>query len=226
MVASEELEKTLYRAYQQAKDRKHEFITPEHILLELTRDKVAAEVLIECDVDTGLLANDLEEHLSKNISSVDSPHLPEPTYSEGSKYIFRVASMHAESAEKKEITGANILVAMFRVPESHAVYFLNRQGLSRFAVIKHISHGKGEGTEEHQEKPATTKEQQKETKKAETKNPLELYCTDLIEKARNGSIDPLIGRERGSEDNPHSRQEKEKQPRACRGRGGRENGDR
>ena len=193
MVASEELEKTLYRAYQQAKDRKHEFITPEHILLELTRDKVAAEVLIECDVDTGLLANDLEEHLSKNISSVDSPHLPEPTYSEGSKYIFRVASMHAESAEKKEITGANILVAMFRVPESHAVYFLNRQGLSRFAVIKHISHGKAE---EHQEKTATAKEQQKEAKKTEPKNPLELYCTDLIEKARNGSIDPLIGREK------------------------------
>ncbi len=196
MVASEELEKTLYRAYQQAKDRKHEFITPEHILLELTRDKVAAEVLIECDVDTGLLANDLEEHLTKNVSSIDSPHLPEPTYSEGSKYIFRVASMHAESAEKKEITGANILVAMFRVPESHAVYFLNRQGLTRFAVIKHISHGKGESTEEHQEKPATTKEQQRETKKAETKSPLELYCTDLMEKAQNGSIDPLIGREK------------------------------
>ncbi|MYE61352.1 MAG: ATP-dependent Clp protease ATP-binding subunit ClpA, partial [Candidatus Dadabacteria bacterium] len=196
MVASEELEKTLYRAYQQAKDRKHEFITPEHILLELTRDKIAAEVLIECDVDTGLLANDLEEHLTKNISSIDSPHLPEPTYSEGSKYIFRVASMHAESAEKKEISGANILVAMFRVPESHAVYFLNRQGLTRFAVIKQVSHGKGEEDEEQQEKPATTKEQQKETKKAETKNPLELYCTDLIEKARNGSIDPLIGREK------------------------------
>ena len=191
MVASEELEKTLYRAYQQAKNRKHEFITPEHILLELTRDKVAAEVLIECDVDTELLANDIEEHLTKNMSSIDSPHLPEPTYSEGSKYIFRVASMHAESVEKKEITGVNILVAMFRVPESHAVYFLNRQGLTRFAVIKQVSHGKSEGTEEQQEKNPGGGEQPKETK-----NPLEIYCTDLIEKARNGSIDPLIGREK------------------------------
>ena len=197
MVASEELEKTLYRAYQQAKNRKHEFITPEHILLELTRDKVAAEVLIECDVDIELLVNDIEEHLSKNISSVDSPHLPEPTYSEGSKYIFRIASMHAESAEKEEITGANILVAIFRVPESHAVYFLNRQGLNRLAVIKQISHGNSEKIDEQQEKTATTKEQQpKEAKKTETKNPLELYCTDLIEKARNGNIDPLIGREK------------------------------
>jgi len=196
MVASEELEKTLYRAYQQAKDRKHEFITPEHILLELTRDKVAAEVLIECDVDTEILANDLEEHLSKNLSPIDSPHLPEPTYSDGSKYIFRVASMHAESAEKEEITGANILVAMFRVPKSHAVYFLNRQGLSRFAVVNQISHGNNEKTDEQQEKTTISKKQPKETKKSEAKNPLELYCTDLIQKASNGNIDPLIGREK------------------------------
>ena len=102
MVASEELEKTLYRAYQQAKKRKHEFITPEHILFELIRDKVAAEVLIECDVDIELLENDLEEHLTKDVAAIDSQHLPEPTYSEGSKYVFRVATMHAESAEKKE----------------------------------------------------------------------------------------------------------------------------
>ena len=93
MVASEELEKTLYRAYQQAKNRKHEFITPEHILLELTRDKVAVEVLIECDVDTGLLANDLEEHLNKNVSSIDSPHLPEPTYPEDVLAPFRVGRL-------------------------------------------------------------------------------------------------------------------------------------
>ena len=196
MVASEELEKTLYRAYQQAKDRKHEFITPEHILLELTRDKVAAELLIECDVDTELLASDLEEHLSENVSSIDSPHLPEPTYSDSSKYIFKLASIHAESAEKKEITGGNILVAMFRVPESHAVYFLNRQGLTRFGVVKQISHGTGERTEGQHGGPSTARDQQKGAKKAENKNPLELYCTNLIEKARKGNIDPLIGREK------------------------------
>ena len=196
MVASEELEKTLYRAYQQAKKRKHEFITPEHILFELIRDKVAAEVLIECDVDIELLENDLEEHLTKDVAAIDSQHLPEPTYSEGSKYVFRVATMHAESAEKKEINGANILVALFRVPKSHAVYFLTRQGVSRFSIIKQISHGVSGVRIEEQEKTATEKDRSKETKKAATKNPLELYCTDLVAKAQAGNIDPLIGREK------------------------------
>ena len=196
MVASEELEKTLHRAYKQAKTRRHEFITPEHILLELTRDRVAAEILIACDVDTELLASDIEEHFKKNMPPVDSPHLPEPSYSEGSKYIFRVASMHAESAEKREINGANILVALFRVPESHAVYFLNRQGLDRLAVVKHVSHG-AEGTEAAERaRTADGKDARGEGKKAEAKSPLELYCTNLVERARRGGIDPLIGREK------------------------------
>ena len=196
MVASEELEKTLHRAYKQAKTRKHEFITPEHILLELTRDKVAAEILIACDVDTELLANEIEEHFKKNMPPVNSPHLPEPSYSEGSKYIFRVASMHAESAEKHEINGANILVALFRVPESHAVYFLNRQGLDRLAVVKHVSHGAVGAEAAERGKTADGKDARGEAKKAEQKSPLELYCTNLVEKARRGGIDPLIGREK------------------------------
>ena len=196
MVASEELEKTLHRAYKQAKTRRHEFITPEHILLELTRDRIAAEILIACDVDTELLANDIEEHFKNNMPPVDSPHLPEPSYSEGSKYIFRVASMHAESAEKQEINGANILVALFRVPESHAVYFLNRQGLDRLAVVKHVSHGAAGAEAAEHAKTADGKDARGEGKKAEAKNPLELYCTDLVERARGGGIDPLIGREK------------------------------
>lgn len=196
MVASEELEKTLHRAYKQAKSRRHEFITPEHILLELTRDRVAAEILIACDVDTELLAGDIEEHFKKNMPPVDSPHLPEPSYSEGSKYIFRVASMHAESAEKREINGANILVALFRVPESHAVYFLNRQGLDRLAVVKHVSHGAAGTEAAERARTAEGKDSRGEGKKAEAKSPLELYCTNLVERARGGAIDPLIGREK------------------------------
>ena len=194
MVASEELEKTLHRAYKQAKTRRHEFITPEHILLELTRDRVAAEILIACDVDTELLANELEEHFRKNMPPVDSPHLPEPSYSEGSKYIFRVASMHAESAEKREINGGNVLVALFRVPESHAVYFLNRQGLDRLAVVRHISHGGVGADAAGGGRTANGKDPSGEAGKAEPRSPLELYCTNLVEKARRGGIDPLIGR--------------------------------
>ncbi len=197
MLASEELEKTLYRAYKQAKNRKHEFITPEHILLELTKDNTAAEVLIACDVDTGQLEKDIEDHLRKNISSINSAlfPVPEPVYSEGSKQVLRLASMHAESSDKKEITGANILVALFRIPKSHAVYFLNRQGLNRFSLVKQISHGASASRKDIEE-PTPAQEKAKGRKKTERKNPLEFYCTDMIEKARKGKIDPLIGREK------------------------------
>ena len=197
MVASEELEKTLHRAYVQAKERRHEFVTPEHILLELIRDKIAAEILIACDVDTDLLESDIEEHFRKNMPPVESPHLPDPSYSEGSKYVLRIASMHAVSADKEEINGGNILVALFRVPESHAVFFLSRQGLSRLSVVRCISHGVSAGAERRARSfNAKDADRTAGEKKAEAADPLELYCTNLVEKARGGGIDPLVGREK------------------------------
>lgn len=196
MTISEELEKTLYRAYEQSKLRKHEFITPEHILLELVRDKVASEILVGCDVDLELLANDLEQYFKENLPPIDSKYLADPLYSAGSKYILRIASMHAESADKDEIDGGNILVALFRVPESHAVYFLNQQGLTRYTVVKYLSHGRinntmdGEGFDTKKLPKSDS-----EKKDSKSQNPLELYCTNLVKKAASGSIDPLIGRE-------------------------------
>lgn len=196
MTISEELEKTLYRAYEQAKLRKHEFITPEHVLLELVRDKVASEILVGCDVDLELLTNDLEQYFKDNLPPIDSKYLADPLYSAGSKYILRIASMHAESADKDEIDGGNILVALFRVPESHAVYFLNQQGLTRYTVVKYLSHGKidnrMDGDNFDTKKLPKTETDKKESK---SQNPLDLYCTNLVKKASEGRIDPLIGRD-------------------------------
>ena len=190
MILSEELEKTLYRAYEQAKNRKHEFITPEHILLELTNDKIASQALIGCNINIEELADSIELFFKDNMPPIDSEYLPEPEYSAGSKYILRVAAMHAESSEKPEINGSNLLVSMFRLPESHALYLLNKQGLTRYNLIKYISHEYGFNGEVEKvnqlEKPADEKD---------SKDPLHLFCSNLVEKVREGKIDPIIGRE-------------------------------
>lgn len=192
MILSEELEKTLYRAYEQAKKRKHEFITPEHILLELTNDKVASKALIDCGVDLTMIKDSLEEFFIEHMPPIESEFLPEPEYSSGSKYILRIAAMHAESADKEEINGCNILVAMFRIPESHALYLLTQQGLTRYNLIKQVSHGVSD-TENNEINISKLKRTESETT-TDDKDPLRLYCTNLVEKARKGQIDPLIGR--------------------------------
>lgn len=193
MILSEELEKTLYRAYEQAKKRKHEFITPEHILLELTNDKVASKALIDCGVDLNLIKDSLEDFFIEHMPPIESDFLPEPEYSSGSKYILRIAAMHAESADKEEINGSNLLVAMFRIPESHALYLLTQQGLTRYNLIKQVSHG-GAETESQEINLNKLKKSDASESPGDDKDPLRIYCTNLVEKARKGSIDPLIGR--------------------------------
>ena len=193
MILSEELEKTLYRAYEQAKSRKHEFITPEHILLVLINDEVASEALTECGINLEILKESLELFFDNNMPPIESEYLPEPEYSAGSKYILRIAAMHAESAEKEEINGCNLLISMFRLPESHALFLLVEQGLSRYNLVKHISHGSDTSGFENANPQKLNKPGQ-EAKKDE-KDPLNLFCSNLVERASEGKIDPIIGRE-------------------------------
>ena len=192
MILSEELEKTLYRAYEQAKNRKHEFITPEHILLELINDEVASDVLIECGINLAILKESLEQFFKSSMTGIKSDYLSEPEYSAGSKYILRIAAVHAESADKEEINGCNLLISMFRLPESHALFFLVEQGLTRYKLVKHVSHGaesSGFGDKNSQK----LNRPEGKTKKDE-KGPLSLFCTNLVELANEGKIDPIIGR--------------------------------
>ncbi|HXG30318.1 MAG TPA: AAA family ATPase, partial [Thermodesulfobacteriota bacterium] len=193
MIISEELEKTLKRAYHEAKRRKHGFITLEHILLALTEDSVAIKILSGCGVNIEELRDSLNEFMDENMPSIDSEYLPEPQYSLDSKFVLQYAAMHVESTGKKELTSGNVLAAMFRVRESHAVYFLNKQGLTRYDVIRYISRGtfKGDREERLGLAPEGT---DKETLQRQ-KNPLSQFCTNLVQKAREGKIDPLIGRE-------------------------------
>jgi len=192
MTPSKELEETLKRSFEQAKVRRHEFITLEHILFELTYDPDASDVLIGCGVDLDRLRDSIDNFMNENMPPIDSEFLPDPQYSAGSQFVLRLAAMHAESADKPDINGGNILVSMFRVNESHAVYLLNEQGVNRYDVVRYFSHGRQQfGGKEQATSIAKT-----DTEPAsEQKDPLSEYCTNLVQKAIDGKLDPLIGRE-------------------------------
>jgi ATP-dependent Clp protease ATP-binding subunit ClpA len=192
MTLSKELEKTLNRAYEQAKLRRHEFITLEHILLELTYDPDASDVLSGCGVDLDSLRSSLEEFMEESMPPIDSQYLPDPQYSAGSQFVLRLAAMHAESADKAQINGGNILVAMFRVDESHAVYLLNQQGINRYDIVRYISHGSSKYAQQEKSTSIAKTDAQTEQK---PKDPLSEFCTNLVQKARDGKLDPMIGRE-------------------------------
>jgi len=201
LTISKELEDTLQRAYDLAKSKKHEFITLEHILLEMTSDPIASGILVACGVDLIRLKEDLSQFIQKNMPAVISDDIQDPQYSDGSQYVLRIAAMHVQSAGKEELMSGNLLIAMFREDESHAVYFLKEQGVDRLDIVKFISHG---GTVESQEHETKTSTKQKEGEVVpHVKNPLTQFCTNLVEKARDGKLDPLIGREKELERTVH-----------------------
>ncbi len=192
MIISEELEKTLHRAYDEAKRRRHEFITLEHILLALTEDPVAVHILNGCGADLRKLKTSLTEFMNKKMPSMDSKYLPEPQYTSDCKFVLQFAAMHVESAEKKELNSGNVLVAMFRIEESHALHFLMEQGITRLKLVRYISHGTAQYDVDKESKTAPGRD--KESSEA-PKDPLREFCSNLVQKARDGKIDPLIGRE-------------------------------
>ena len=192
MTLSKELEETLKRSFEQAKVRRHEFITLEHILFELTYDPDASDVLIGCGVDLDKLRDSIDMFMNENMPPIESEFLPDPQYSAGSQFVLQLAAMHAESADKPDINGGNILVSMFRVDESHAVYLLNEQGVNRYNVVRYFSHGGQQF--ETRERPGSIAKTDSDSA-PEQKDPLSEYCTNLVQKAREGKLDPLIGRE-------------------------------
>ncbi len=144
MTVSEEHEETLKRTFEQGYVIGREFNTLEQILFELTYVPDASDVVIVCGVDLDRLRDEIDIFMNESMPPIDSEFLPDPQYSAGSQFVLRLAAMHAESADKPEINGGNILVSMFRVDESHAVYLLNEQGVNRYDVVRYFSHGKSQ----------------------------------------------------------------------------------
>ncbi len=190
---SQDLEKTLQRAVDDVRVRQHEYLQLEHVLLALLDDKTAVPILTHCGANLGQLRLELEEFLTDvEILPEDEAVMPEQTLA--FRRVVERALMHAQGAERDEVTAGNILIAMFREKDSHAVYLLEKQAVTRFDVINFVSHGiskmdPGAGGPSARGVNAGGEEE------VAAKDPLESFCTDLNARAEAGKIDPLIGRD-------------------------------
>jgi ATP-dependent Clp protease ATP-binding subunit ClpA len=190
---SKELEGTLNKALTEAKRRRHEYVCLEHLLYALLQDKDASSVIINCGGDIERLRKSLEEFFKGHLEILPEGLNQEPQQTLSFHRVLQRAVIHAQSAEKKEINGGNLLIAMYREPDSYAVYLLEEQGITRFDMVNYVSHGiaKNANTGEWSQ---SDDEPADEEKPAQRNNPLEAFAVNLIEKAAQGNIDPLIGR--------------------------------
>jgi ATP-dependent Clp protease ATP-binding subunit ClpA len=201
---SRNLEQTLHRALGLANDRRHEYATLEHLLLALADDVDAATVLRACGVDAEKLKRDLAEFLDKDLAGLVSDRAGDAKPTAGFQRVVQRAAIHVQSSGRDEVTGANVLVALFSERESHAVYFLQLQDMTRLDAVNFISHGiakaPGRSTSRPvQGTPASQEEQVEKEEKPQRggrgQDALSNYCVNLNKKAQQGKIDPLIGRE-------------------------------
>lgn len=186
---SKELEASLNQAYQQAREQRHEFITVEHLLFALLNNKSAREVLEACGSDMEELREDLEKFLTEHSPALSIAEKRDTQPTIGFQRVLQRAIFHVQSSGKKEVHGANVLVAIFSEQDSQAVYLLSKQDISRLDVINYISHGKKE-----QEKEQNANVDSAEANNANASSALEQFAANLNELARQGKIDPLIGR--------------------------------
>ncbi len=196
---AQELEVSLHMAFVEARQARHEFITVEHLLLALLDNPSAAEVLRACACNIEDLRKSLQNFIADNTPTLppNSEADTQPTL--GFQRVIQRAIMHVQSTSngKKEVTGANVLVAIFGEKDSHAVYYLHQQGVTRLDVVNFISHGitkSPQGEEKAKSKDGEKEEEQAEGREAQA-SPLEQYTVNLNQMARDGKIDPLIGRE-------------------------------
>jgi ATP-dependent Clp protease ATP-binding subunit ClpA len=202
-----ELEHTLHNALAEASRRHHEYATLEHLLLALAADSHAVAVMKACSVDVEELAANVTKYLDTELNALKADASVDPSPTAGFQRVVQRAILHVQSSGREEVTGANVLVALFSERESHAVFFLQQQDMTRLDAVSFIAHGiaksgasetravkgtgpgaKGSGDEEPEEKPA------KGEKKSNGESALKQFTVNLNEKAKVGKIDPLIGR--------------------------------
>jgi len=197
---AESLEATLHNALKHAGDRAHEYATLEHLLLALIDDADAAKVMQACGVDIGELSDIVITYLDTELESLRVEGKVDPSPTSGFQRVVQRAILHVQSSGKDVVTGANVLVALFSERESYAVYFLQQQDMSRLDAVSYISHGIGKdgklaeprpvsGAEEKGDEPEDAK-----SKKDKKEGALDQFTVNLNEKAKQGRIDPLIGR--------------------------------
>jgi ATP-dependent Clp protease ATP-binding subunit ClpA len=191
---SKELEFTLNLAFKEAREKRHEFMTVEHLLLALLDNPTAAEVLKSCGADLDKLKKELSGFLDETTPLLPANDNRETQPTLGFQRVLQRAVFHVQSSGKKEVTGANVLVAIFSEQESQAAYFLNKQDITRLDVVNYISHGISKVAGEQNEEDAAAESEGIATSDSAPKKPLESFATNLNEMAMKGKIDPLIGR--------------------------------
>ncbi|MEQ9145158.1 MAG: ATP-dependent Clp protease ATP-binding subunit ClpA [Parvibaculaceae bacterium] len=199
---SRSLEEGLHRALALANERNHEYATLEHLLLALLDDQDSAAVMRACNVDLDALRHQLLHYIDNELSSliVDGDEEAKPTA--GFQRVIQRAVIHVQSSGREEVTGANVLVAMFAERESHAAYFLQEQEMTRYDAVNYISHGIAKRADMNETRPVRGADDDEEGPSADegggksSTEALEAYCVNLNEKAKNGKIDPLIGRDK------------------------------
>ena len=190
---SKDLELTIGQCYKDAREHRHEFMTVEHLLLALLGNAAAIAALRACGADLAKLEHDLREVIAQTVPVLppDDERDTQPTL--GFQRVLQRAVYHVQSSGRKEVTGANVLVAIFGEKDSHAVYFLNQQEVVRLDVVNYISHGIAKLESEAQNGAQQSEREQDENAEGKS-NPLGDYAVNLNDLARQGKIDPLIGR--------------------------------
>ena len=196
---AQELEVSLHMAFVEARQQRHEFITVEHLLLALLDNPSAAEVLRACAANIEDLRKSLSTFIRENTPTVGGSEEVDTQPTLGFQRVIQRAIMHVQSTGggKKEVTGANVLVAIFGEKDSHAVYYLHQQGVTRLDVVNYIAHGiKKSDPPEPPKASGEAGEQAEKDEGGEGKgSPLDQFTQNLNQMARDGKIDPLIGRE-------------------------------
>jgi ATP-dependent Clp protease ATP-binding subunit ClpA len=204
---SRSLEQSLHRALTSANERHHEYATLEHLLLSLIEDQDAAAVMRACSVDLDALKKSLVDYIDSELANLVGEGNDDAKPTAGFHRVIQRAVIHVQSSGREEVTGANVLVAIFAERESHAAYFLQEQEMTRYDAVNYISQGiakrpglsdattapRGASEEEHGEREAKDVKDTADPKKKDSA--LDAYCVNLNKKARDGRIDPLIGRE-------------------------------
>ncbi|MBY0520028.1 MAG: AAA family ATPase, partial [Sphingomonas sp.] len=191
------LETTLHKALEAASTRRHEYATLEHLLLALIDDEHASKVMTACGVDLGELKRTVAHYLDTELEALKVAQATDPSPTSGFQRVVQRAILHVQSSGRDEVTGANVLVALFSERESYAVYFLQQQDMSRLDAVSFISHGVGKGgtpPEAATPKGAEEEKPAKQSEKGKSESALKQFTVDLNEKAKRGKVDPLIGR--------------------------------
>ena len=193
---SSNLEKTLQNAYQLASVNKHEFVTLEHLLFSLIEDKDALSVFNACGIDIFLLKTNLDQFISEELKNLNDNFTGEPKLTNSFQRVIQRAAIHVQSSGREEVTGANLIVAIFSEKESHAVYFLDEQNMSRLDAVQYISHGIAKIQQNEDNENVHQEFVHDSNNNSKSNSALELFCINLNEKAKKGKIDTLVGRKK------------------------------